>query len=753
MVKNRSKWFVVVLISLVTALLVPWNRSLVHGLEGGSGLNQAYPPPSTPTPISPPPTLTPILPTLTPTPVPETEIALDYIAAREGIPVEQLFVANQHRREYGLLGRAFWFVKALDQQSGHFYTAMVDLDDHSVVELEKIERAQREAREARYGKLEPQLYELLQTKGPEDEVKVAIWFTSIDFPAILAQLKTKYPQVASRLLLERPWRGVTDKALAAQIRADYFQLLEEAHLARQKPLAQLLRAQGYVVKVHRGTPSLSARLPKHVILQIEQRPNVARIYLIEGKLVPLLDSAIPTARGNVVWDREFQGTGVRISIVEAGIVEAGHPSINVVAARQVVPPNHYTAGVASAAASHHFTYKGMAPEAEIVSAGVNGRADQWDDVDDAILWAYNNYGATIMNASFTSQTGERSDDMQWIDRVFDYYARYDNIIFTVAAGNQEQGNHIGSPGKAYNVITVGGTDDKGNSAWSDDTMWSFSAWNNPKRDDGSYGDREKPEVVASATNLTLLNLNNGTWESSGTSFSSPQVAGLAALLCQRNSELCNAPEAMKAIIMASAVHNVDGPSNVPTGQDLKDGAGAIDAALADTTAITGFADSWGYPYPACERPCWWSNSIYNHLPGDPPHFPPGTYRYYYFKASEGERIRAALTWESYPAGPGSNYWQDPLETDLDLRIFDPDWQALDAIGGYSASNDNNYELVEFTAPKTGEYKIGVYKKQSQEVANWLGLAWTKEATYLPDIKANFGGWTSDITIRNDGARR
>jgi hypothetical protein len=748
--KNNSKSLRTPLVFLIIAAFATWAGSATWGSGQSSGIFQAYPigtvtptpPPFTP---GPQPTLIPS-PTPTPTPPPETRIALDYIATREGIPVEHLFPVNQHQREYGALGKTFWYVKALDRKSHHMYTAMVDLSDQSTVELEDIERAQREALEVKYGKLEPQLYELLQTKGPDDEVNVAVWFTPIDLQALLAELSARYPQVSLEAL-ERPWHDVKDQALADRIRADYLQLMEEAHLAKQEALAQSLHVRAYEVKLHRGVPSLVARLPKRVILEISQRADVTRLYLIEGELVPLLDSAIPTARGNVVWRRGIEGAGQRVAILEPDTLPLYHPSICVLAVRNLSPLYH-AAGVASAVASHHSTYKGMAPGACILSAGVDGQADQWDDVDDAILWAYERY-ARIMNASFTSETGEKSDNMQWIDRVFDYYARYYNITMIASAGNQEQGNHIGSPAKGYNVIAVGGTDDKNNSAWGDDEMWQNSAWKNPKRADGTYGDREKPEVVGAAKDLTLLDENNQPYVDSGTSYSAPQVAGLAALLADRNSDLVDEPEAMRAIIMASAVHNIDGPSGIPTGQDLKDGAGAIDAAVADTIAATGYSDVLQYPYPACESPCWWSNSVYNNLPG-PQHFPPGSYRWYSFKASTGERIRVALAWVSNPAGPGSNYWEDPLETDLDLVIFDPDGQFVE--NGHSASNDNSYELVDFVAPKTGDYYIGVWKKPgTTEYANWIGIAWTKQATYLPDIKANYNGWTSELVIRNDGA--
>ncbi len=126
----------------------------------------------------------------------------------------------------------------------------------------------------------------------------------------------------------------------------------------------------------------------------------------------LLDAAIPTDRGDVVWKRGINGSGVRVAVMEPGVVE-DNASINVVAVRQVgMPILGHTTRVASAIASHHPTLKGVAPEADIVSAAVQSL----DAVDDTILWA-KDQGAYIINASYTTSTGECSDSMEWIDRV------------------------------------------------------------------------------------------------------------------------------------------------------------------------------------------------------------------------------------------------------------------------------------------------------------------------------------------------
>jgi hypothetical protein len=66
------------------------------------------------------------------------------------------------------------------------------------------------------------------------------------------------------------------------------------------------------------------------------------------------------------------------------------------------------------------------------------------------------------------------------------------------------------------------------------------------------------------------------------------------------------------------------------------------------------------------------------------------------------------------------------------------------------SYKNNYEIVEFVAPATTTYRIDIKKQSASESTNSLGIAWSKQASYLPDVR-NSGGWASTIYVRNDGA--
>jgi len=485
-----------------------------------------------------------------------------------------------------------------------------------------------------------------------------------------------------------------------------------------------------------------------------KRADVGSIHLAEGQLLLSLNIAAPTDRVPTVWARGYDGTGADIAILETDNVDFdtdtnGGPECTVGTYNCFLHPGATQQGVlgltyyhatlvASVAASNHSTYRGIAPGATIMSAGMLGGERQ--DAIDALVWAFNN-GAEVVNLSGGFCPG--STQMDIIDKAFDYYARTRNRLIVVAAGNngtQCTYSYIDSPAKGWNVLSVGAFDDKNNAAWSNDVMADFSAYVNPA---SPSSDREKPEVVAPGVDIVGIGLFGTLVDdpdlNTGTSFAAPQVAGLAALLIDRHSSLSIWPEASRAIIMASAVHNVDGPSNIPTGTDWKDGAGGIDAALADVTATTRCVSS-----TSSAVPCWWGESINN------TNFPVGTYLYRNFKASRGERIRTAISWWSLAdCVSESNCNYDRLDTNLHLGVFAPDNSLVP--GAWSASWDNNYELVEFIAPQTGQYKIGVFKSSASETSNYIGIAWVKDATYLPDIRSDYNGWDSEITIRNHGA--
>lgn len=688
-----------------------------------------YPPSKTPTSVPPPVTATPQLPTPTPTSSPSqaAQRALTYIAKQEGIPIDALSIVADHSTEYPNLGRQFQVVTVLDTRpQGQVYKLLVDLRSGRVEEdVSALLAAEARAHQARYGKLQPALYERLQLLNEDETLPVAIWVAAgpgqslaEQQATIFATLAAKYPEVQAAIdHLGKPM-DVSDPELRQRIEDEYLALLTDQTDMRALPLVTELRRRGFAVTTYSGMPSFTAVLPKRLILELARRPDVSAIYLTEEEVQLELDSAVPTTLAPIVWSRGITGTGVTIAILENGNVDPNNNFLHhaPISRTTTAGIDDHTTWVASDAVSFHSTYRGMAYGATVLSAG--HEAPQADFVA-GLQWAINQ-GSRIVNIS---EGYEADNNVNWLDRAVDYWARSNFLAITKSAGNT--GGSITTPGKAWNVITVGAADDNDDPDWSGDQMWPSSAYTNPV---SLHSDREKPEVVAAGVDIVSLGIG-GTISppTSGTSHAAPQVAGLVALLNDRNASLRYWPEAAKAIIMASATHNITGPTIIVQNQgDLRDGAGAINAALADVVAQTrSFSD-----VDPCTASCWWGVSISNS------NFPVGTELERSFYAKRGDLIRVAIAWWAHADTPGNNYSFDRLDTDLDLRIKDPNNQYISNVS--SLSWDNNYEMVEFVAPQTGEYKIAVRKVRADEPSNYLGIAFVRlHRVYIPLVLKNY----------------
>lgn len=670
-----------------------------------------------------------------PTPAPSqplfseaTQRALVNISQRKGIPTDVLIIAADYPTEYPALGRRFQVVTLVDTRpEGQVYKLLVDLISGRVEEdISALLAAEAQAHQAHYGKLQPALYERLQVLRNKDTLPVAVWVAAQpgrtlaeQQEAAFAALAAKYPEAKAALKRSGKPMDVDDPELACRIEAEYAALLAAETRVRVQPVVTELERQGFTVTAYEGMPSFTAVLPKWMIVRLSKRDDVGAIYLIEAEEQPALDSAVPTSLAPTVWGRGYDGNGVTIAILEHGNVDSNNSFLNLSPNSRAADNGvqDHTTRVASNAASFHGTYRGMAPGATVLSAGENG---QQSDVVAALQWALDQ-GANVVSFSggFEADT-----NMNWTDRAFDYWTRQRFRMVVKSSGNT--GGYITSPGKAWNVVTVGGIEDNNTPNWSGDQVWASSAYTNPV---SLHNDREKPEVVAVAADVITLGNNNAIAWAWGTSMAAPQVAGLAALLIDRSSSLNSWPEATRAIMMASATHSIEDPSIIVRGQgDLRDGAGAINADLADRVA-----QHRGSATGPCYVSCWWGESITNS------NFPVDTDLERIFYATQGDLIRVATAWWSHADTPGNDYSFDRLDTDLDLRIRAPNGQYIS--GASSLSFDNNYEMVQFIAPQAGQYRIVVRKHRADEYSNYLGVALVRirlpYRSYLPLVVRNY----------------
>ncbi|MCK4405664.1 MAG: DNRLRE domain-containing protein [Hadesarchaea archaeon] len=639
------------------------------------------------------------------------ETALRYISQKHGIPRESLEVVKEGWANYPFTGRRIWSAWIMDKRyrtdPGFCkYVDLVHIDETgNFVNIDNIEAQEREEYLIKYGKFEPELHKLLQGMGADDRVRVWIWLTPIDHDEIIKNVMARYPEAEGKVVNGRPIvingkAGEDSIRLADKISEEILQDEKRALKLKGKLVIDFIRAQGFDTSyASEYAPIIFAELPKWMLTKVAEGSDVQAVYLQRSNYQPELDSAAPTVKADVVWERGITGNFLgNIAVVERGRIEFGNIYLeNGLSYNPDWPVEDHTTSVAGIIASTHSNYKGIAHGAPpLLSANSGDFSDE--NIINATEWALNQ-GARILNNSWGEDTNLQMDAMDmYLDHLVYHHAR---TVIKSAGNNGDnwvtRTGNVTSPGLAYNVLTVGAIDDKDNPLWSDDTMAVYSSYKDPI---SPYGDREKPEVVAvgSGFSYPYPNLPTGTntlstsppWTrdaGGGTSFAAPIVAAEAALLMERRDSLRSWPESVKAIIMASATHNIEGSSRLSD----RDGAGAVNLSAADDIAAS---DQWDGSY------------LFENSPKD-----------YQFTAFAGQKVKAVLCWNSHPevAHPPST---DELESDLDLWVYDPQFNFVTK----SDSFDNPYEIVEFVAPVGGTYTARVVPI-IPTTWEWIGFAY------------------------------
>ena len=215
-------------------------------------------------------------------------------------------------------------------------------------------------------------------------------------------------------------------------------------------------------------------------------------------------------------------------------------------------------------------FENAAVEQEIYESAMNGI--QWiiDNKDTAWQGADGtNYGIDILSLSWgiTSHESGGSDGNYMHDQILNE-AMEAGIVVSVAAGNDGPDNDgLSGMGSSSLSITVGATDDLNTVIRDDDIIAGYSS-RGPRADngDGNPLNELKPEVSAPGSNIVQAegcvtsggcsNLfsdasNNGyTGRGSGTSYATPSVSGIIALMLEANPDL--SPAEVKEVLKLTA---------------------------------------------------------------------------------------------------------------------------------------------------------------------------------------------------------
>ena len=243
-------------------------------------------------------------------------------------------------------------------------------------------------------------------------------------------------------------------------------------------------------------------------------------------------------------------------------------------------------------------------EQEFYESAMNGldwvikhRDDAWPGVSEEY------YGIDIISLSWgiTSHENGGSDGSDMHSRILDE-AMNAGIIVSVAAGNDGPDNDgLSGMGSSDLSVTVGATDDQNTISRDDDTVAGYSS-RGPRKDngDGNPLNELKPEISAPGSNIIQAegcvtsggcsNLigdasgNSYTSRGSGTSYATPSVSGVMALVWEANENLT--PLQLKEILKQTSERR--GEPSIPDvdpywNRDF--GYGMVDAYSATNLAI------------------------------------------------------------------------------------------------------------------------------------------------------------------------
>ncbi|MFH1894792.1 MAG: S8 family serine peptidase, partial [Patescibacteria group bacterium] len=330
-------------------------------------------------------------------------------------------------------------------------------------------------------------------------------------------------------------------------------------------------------------------------ISLEEAEEVEKLSFVKNvtpnyEVYALLTESVPLINADDVWNLGYTGKGKTIAIIDTGI-DYTHPDLGGCFGTgcKVVGGFDFVSGDSDPMDDHgHGTHcagiaagsgalKGVAPDAKllaykVLSAGGSGSFDQViagveRAVDPNNDGDYSDHADVISMSLGANMSSDGTDPLSIaVDNAVEQ-----GVVAVVAAGNSGSKYFtVGSPGGSQKAITVGATD-------KNDQIASFSS-RGPTTDG-----RVKPDVVAPGVYITSAIPKEGaaysdpsgykTW--SGTSMSTPHVAGAATLILDANPSMplgWSAPKFVKNSLISTAV---DVGYNVYT-----QGGGRIDVAQA-----------------------------------------------------------------------------------------------------------------------------------------------------------------------------
>jgi subtilisin family serine protease len=553
--------------------------------------------------------------------------------------------------------------------------------------------AETAAKEAKYGKLGHNIAGLMKAAGKGDEFLVRIFLkkTPALADAVVAEGEIRAQKAT---MTARHYKAVLEDA--KEVRLGIAEMMIDEASEAVEDLSGVVQSESAT------THSFTAIMTKSAIQKLQKRSDVFKIYNDALVAKPSQDVAWRTMGASANWPYGIHGAGEKVAVVEGdSIITTNRPYINVLGVRDNSCPGDHATQVAHCIAAQQNHWTGIAYQASVVSA--NDCSWMYTGLANAVDWAYTNHAPDVYNHSYGGDTNGHYTSM---DQFLDQHSA-DNFTFhVVAAGNSggQCGNTTGtmqvsSPGLAYNVLTVGATNDNNTVPQAGDTMATFSCWENP----AIHTSKEKPEVVAPGVNIKWKVAGpprgpapNIFQTNSGTSFASPLVAGVATLIEDAQSSCWwSVMSGHKAAILATAAFDIE------AGRD-KDGVGSVFAGTLPEVFNNAFSNCWATMGTDVDTDVYVDLQDFVNIGGS-------------------KKVRVALVWEEDPSGthrPGMPYPDYP-QNDWDLLIYDPDDIP---VAGCSTVFDT-WCVVEFTVDKPGTWRFFINNFGDSGISSKMAMVW------------------------------
>lgn len=328
--------------------------------------------------------------------------------------------------------------------------------------------------------------------------------------------------------------------------------------------------------------------------------GITRIWL-DARVRGTLDRSVPQIGAPAVWKAGYDGTGVKVAVLDSGI-DLTHPDLkdkvvesrNFTAEASVTDLNghgtHVASTIVGSGAASGGTYKGVAPGAELLVGKVLNKSGQGSTsaVIGAMEWAARG-GADLVSMSLGSGPGNGDDPSSL---AVENLTKETGALFVIAAGNLgPTPNTVSNPAAAPSALAVAATD-------AADATASFSS-RGPLPNGTLKPDVSAPGVgivAARAAGTSPGQTVDAHYSAlSGTSMATPHVSGAAALLVQQHPDW--SPQRLKDTLMSTS-------KAVPSATGFEQGAGRVDVARASaqTLGATGSVSYGFFRYGAETEP-------------------------------------------------------------------------------------------------------------------------------------------------------